>query len=145
MPKTIIEQMKIEKDIDEIDAMNALVLAYIGDGVYELYVRTRVVSIEEGKVNEYHKEVVTYVKASSQAFGLSVIEERLTDSEMAIVRRGKNNKNLKVPKNGNRKDYRDATGFEALLGYLYLSNEHKRLNELLEQVVEQIEERKIEG
>ena len=136
MIKNVYEKIDFGLDVKNVDEMNTLVLAYVGDVVYELYVRTFVVSTFDGKVNDIHKTSVNYVKASNQALGLACIEEALTEDEKGLVRRGRNNKNLSVPKNGNRKDYRDATGFEALLGYLYLAKENDRLEEVIMTVLQ---------
>lgn len=110
--------------------MSSTVLAYIGDGVYELFVRTKVV-LEGGKVNTMHKQSVNYVKASSQALALKHIIDELDEEEAAVVRRARNNKNISVPKNTSHTEYRQATGFEALLGYLYLSGKEDRLEFLM--------------
>jgi len=135
MIKNVYEKLDFGVDLKDVDEMNTLVLAYVGDVVYELYVRTFVVSTFDGKVNNIHKTSVNYVKASNQALGLSCIEADLSEDEKGLVRRGRNNKNLSVPKNGNRKDYRDATGLEALLGYLYLSKDNDRLEEIIMTVL----------
>lgn len=124
--------------------MNAVVLAYIGDGVYELFVRTLVVQ-SGGKVNTMHKQSVEYVKASSQALALQHIADELDDQEMAVVRRARNNKNISVPKSSNHTEYRQATGFEALIGYLFLNKKEERLKYLMTKSVKAINANILEG
>lgn len=109
-----------------------LALAYIGDGVYELYVRSRV--IEENPdmpAHKLHKESVKFVKAHSQSNSIHAIIDMLLEDEVAVFKRGRNAKSPTVPKNADLTDYRHATGFEALIGYLYLSEKTERLNELM--------------
>ena len=111
-----------------------LVLAYIGDSVYELFIRNRVIG-QHPDMPAYmlHKETVKYVKASAQARSIQAIEAALTEEEHGIYKRGRNAKSPTVPKNADVTDYRKATGLEALLGYLYLAGRTERLNELMEQ------------
>lgn len=109
-----------------------LALAYIGDGVYELFVRTRIIEEHENlPPARLHKHTVKYVKAEAQARSVKAIAEILTDEEMSVYKRGRNAKSNTMPKNAAVADYRKATGFEALIGFLYLSGETKRLNELM--------------
>lgn len=109
-----------------------LTLAYIGDGVYELFVRTRVIEENENmSVHMLHKETVKYVKAHSQSNSIDSMIALLSEDEIAVYKRGRNTKSNTMPKNADMSDYRKATGFEALIGYLYLSGEEKRLNELM--------------
>lgn len=108
----------------------ALTLAYIGDCVYELYVRSRLISEKDRKVNELHKTATKYVCAGAQAAFFHRIEGLLTEDEMLAFKRGRNTKS-QVPKNADVKDYRTATGVEALFGYLYLNGETDRMKELL--------------
>lgn len=112
--------------------LSPLVLAFVGDSVYDLFVRTRVVIKGNRPVYFLHKECVKYVKAEPQANILKKIYSELTDEEKEIVRRGRNAKSATIPKNADIQDYRLATAFEALLGYLYLTKNTKRLNEILE-------------
>ena len=110
-----------------------LVLAYVGDGVYELYVRSRIV--EENPDMPPHKLHVlstTYVKAKSQSRAMVIVETMLSDEELAIYKRGRNAKSATIPKNADVTEYRRATGFEALVGYLYLSGRNDRLTEIME-------------
>ncbi len=119
----------------DIRMYNPLVLAYVGDAVYELFIRTQLVSVGNTQVAKLHKRSINYVKAKSQAEILSLIEEVLTPEELDIVRRGRNTKSATVPKNADLSDYRYATGFEALIGYLYLTGCMERLTEILDKVM----------
>ena len=111
----------------------ALTLAYIGDCVYELYVRSHLISDRVHKVNELHKTATKYVCAGAQAALFHRIEGLLTDEELDIFRRGRNTKS-QVPKNADMQDYRAATGMEALIGYLYLQGETERMTALLAHI-----------
>lgn len=109
-----------------------LSLAYIGDGVYELFVRTRVMEEHENMpAYKLHKKTVQYVKAHSQSNSIEAMLPQLTEDEEAVYKRGRNAKSNTSPKNADMMEYRRATGFEALLGYLYLSDESARLYELM--------------
>lgn len=110
-------------------SMPPLVLAYVGDAVYELFVRTKLVA-HPAKMHDLHKMAVKYVQASSQAQFVHDLEPKLTAEEREIVRRGRNAKGG-VPRHGDVLEYRYSTGFEALIGYLYLAGRHERLVELL--------------
>lgn len=115
-----------------MEQYSPLALAYIGDGVYELYVRTRV--IEEHPTMPAHKlhlQTVKYVKAQAQAKSIHNMLELLSDEETAIFKRGRNAKSYTSAKNASITDYRHATGFEALIGYLYIIKQTERLNELM--------------
>ena len=115
--------------------MPALVLAYIGDAVLELYVRTALVKQGLSKVQQLHKEASNQVRATSQAQYLHELEHLLTEKEMAVVKRGRNAKSGHAPKNTDVIDYRLSTGFEALFGYLFLSRSDERIGELLEYLL----------
>ncbi|MGN0106212.1 MAG: Mini-ribonuclease 3 [Hominilimicola sp.] len=109
-----------------------LALAYIGDGVYELFVRTKVIEEHENlPANKLHKKTVQYVKAHSQANSIDAMLPHLNEDETAVYKRGRNAKSNTMPKNADMADYRKATGFEALIGFMYLSGENERLNELM--------------
>lgn len=109
-----------------------LALAYIGDGVYELFVRTKVIEEHENMpANKLHKKTVQYVKAHAQANSIDAMLPHLTENETAVYKRGRNAKSNTTPKNADMADYRKATGFEALIGFLYLSGENERLHELM--------------
>lgn len=110
-----------------------LVLAYIGDTVYHVYIRTMLIFKSSCKtVNNLHRESVKHVKASAQAAIAKAIINKLDENEKDILRRGRNAHPGTVPKNALVTDYRMATGFEAVIGYLYLSGNMERLEELLD-------------
>lgn len=108
-----------------------LVLAYIGDAVYELIIRTMIVSRGNSPVNKMHKKSSSLVKASAQAELINLLLDELTEKEAAVYKRGRNAKSATSAKNATIQDYRTATGFEALIGYLYLNGEKERLIELV--------------
>jgi ribonuclease-3 family protein len=116
-----------------------LVLAYIGDAIYEVYVRTMIISKGNTAVNNMHKEAKKYVKASEQARIYHTIEAILTESEMSVFKRGRNAKSFTVPKNAVLSDYKHATGLEALVGYLYIDGQLERLMELLDKGIQALE------
>lgn len=116
----------------------ALTLAYIGDAVYELYVRNKLLQQKKLKVHDLHREAIKRVKASTQARLLENIEDLLTETERAVARRGRNAKSGQVPKNADVTEYRKSTGLEALIGYLFLKNDFTRIEELLEKIEENI-------
>jgi len=113
-----------------------LTLAIIGDSVYDLYVRTRLSEGGSLPTNTIHKTAVSYVKAAAQARSVHAILDSLAEDELTIFKRGRNAHSATVPKNASISDYRAATGFEALLGYLYLKNEPDRLSEILRMAFE---------
>lgn len=115
-------------------------LAYAGDAVYELLVRSYLISRHDFNVNSMHKHAVKYVKAESQAGLIKRLDSILTDEEKRIVKRGRNAKVTSSPKNADPSDYRYATGFEALFGYLYLNQERARLMYLFNRIIDMIEE-----
>lgn len=119
--------------LKEVDAgmYSPLVLAYIGDAVYEIMIRTMTVNGGNEQVNKLHKKTAALVKASSQAQIIMSIEDALTEEEHAVYKRGRNAKSSSMAKNATMKDYRMATGFEALVGYLYLSERYDRMTELV--------------
>jgi len=121
---------------DEIDTrtLSPIQLAYIGDAVYELLVRTYIITNKELTINKMHKSAVDFVKAGNQAYYLKKIEDNLTEEEKDIVRRGRNSKST-PPKNADYMDYKYATGFEALVGYLYLNKEKERIFELFDMIL----------
>ena len=108
-----------------------LALAFIGDAVYEVFVRARVLAEANTSANMLHKKAIAYVKAAAQARAAKALLDTLTEDELAAFKRGRNAKSATVPKNADLTDYRYATGLEALFGYLYLSGESERLNELM--------------
>lgn len=110
---------------------SSLALAYIGDGVYDLIIRTMVVEKGNARANLLHKTVSGMVKASAQAEIIKKIEPVLTEEEKGVYRRGRNAKSYTKAKNASLSDYRQATGFEALIGYLYLAHKMDRILELV--------------
>ena len=119
------------KGIEEVNQMSPLTWAYVGDCVYELYIRTKLVDITKLKPHELHIKSVKYVKAQAQAETLKKIESILTEEEKEIVRRGRNTQTHHIAKNASMQDYMYATAFEALVGYLYLTKQDDRLSEIM--------------
>ena len=111
---------------------NPQVLAFIGDAVYSLYIRNLIVLNNDGKSGELHKLSTRFVKAKSQSDTIEKLLPLFTDVENDVFRRGRNYKTQSVAKNSSVQEYHRATGFEAVLGYLYLSGQFERLNQLLE-------------
>ena len=125
------ELIKITKNIEDINLISPLTWAYVGDSVYELYIRTKLINETNLKPHNLHIQAIKYVKAQAQADLLKKIYDDLTDEEKDIVRRGRNTQNHHLPKNSNVQEYMHATAFEALIGYLYLTKQNKRLKEIL--------------
>lgn len=119
-----------------IDTINIIVLAYLGDSIYELYVRESLIKKGIQKVEELQKSATKYVSAKGQANILNYLIDNnlLTKEELDVVKRGRNNKRSNHPKNTDIITYKMSTGFEALIGYLYLSNKKDRLNEILNNI-----------
>ena len=118
---------------------NLLPLAFIGDSVHTLFVREYCLNNPHKKIENYHNLSALYCKASSQAKALEYLHESLTDEEKEIVRRGRNAKPKHQAKNASGAEYSHATAFEVLIGYLYLSNQNERLNEILTLSIQAIE------
>ncbi len=125
------ELIERKKDIKDVKMMSPLTWAYIGDCVYELYVRQELINKTNLKPHKLHIEAINYVKASKQAQILKGIMDKLTEEEQDAVRRGRNSENHHLPKNASVEDYMYSTAFEALIGYLYLSRQDERLKEIL--------------
>lgn len=123
-------------DVKEIDIKN---LAYIGDAIYELHIREHIVEKFKENVNKSHKRAIKYVSAKAQAKITNEILEELTDDERDIVRRGRNASTNTVPKNTDVVTYKIATGFESLIGYLYLTKETDRLEYIIKRGIILIE------
>ncbi|MCL6802362.1 Mini-ribonuclease 3 [Clostridioides difficile] len=124
----------------ELVTMSPLVLAYLGDTVYETYIREYLIRQNtQRKVNDLHKLAIKYVKAKAQATIIHEIEIELTEEESKIYKRGRNKKSNTSPKNADIIDYKHATGFEALVGYLYLNNEIERLQYIINKGIKIIE------
>ena len=124
-----------KKDITEVKLMPPLVWAYIGDAVYEMHIRTYLINTTNLKPHKLHIEAIKYVKAKAQADILNRIYDNLTEVEQDIVRRTRNTENHHVPKNVDVKDYMYATAFEGLIGYLFLTKQDERLNEILDMCI----------
>lgn len=122
---------------EEARMLNPLQLAFVGDGVYEVFIRNYILNNnKELSTHKLHVEAINYVKAHAQSEIIRRIESDLTEEEIYIYKRGRNTKSATVPKNADLAEYRAATGFEALVGYLYLINEIDRLNTILLKSVE---------
>jgi ribonuclease-3 family protein len=122
-----------EQELDE-KQLNSLALAYMGDAVFEIYVRHHLLQAGQVKPNQLHREATKFVSAKAQASILFhlIDQDILTEYEMAVVKRGRNAKSGSVPKNTDVQTYRYGTAFEALIGYLYLSKNEARLEEMIE-------------
>lgn len=123
--------ININKTKEEINLMSPLTWAYVGDCVYELYIRTKLVNETSLKPHKLHIESIKYVKAGAQAELLKKISDNLTKEEQDIVRRTRNTQNHHLPKNSNVQEYMYSTAFEGLIGYLYLTKQNERLEEIL--------------
>lgn len=128
--------------LGQVDAAvySPLVLAYIGDAVYEVIIRTKVINRGSMQVNKMHKKTASLVNAKTQADLIKAIEEELTGEEKAVYKRGRNAKSATVAKHATVVDYRMATGLEALVGYLYLTEQYDRMITLLGDGLEKIGE-----
>jgi ribonuclease-3 family protein len=132
----IDEFITIKKEIADINQMSPLTWAYVGDAVFELYIRTKLVDETNLKPHNLHVKAIDFVKAKSQAEMLKKIYENLSDDEKDIVRRGRNAENHHLPKNADVQDYMYSTAFEALIGYLYLCKNISRVKEIIEMAIE---------
>ena len=116
--------------------INPLVLAFIGDAIYEVFVRTYLVDRNRDmSVHKLHVKAIEFVKAHAQSEFIKKIEEELNEEEIYFFKRGRNSKSGTVPKNADVQEYRIATGFETLIGFLYITEQTERLNYLLELIV----------
>lgn len=120
----------------DVRAYSPLTLAYIGDAVYDLIIRSVIVERANRSANELHKRAVKYVKAEVQASMIEALQGDLTEDELAIYKRGRNAKSHTSAKNASIQDYRKATGFEALMGFLYLTGQNRRMLELIKTGIE---------
>ena len=123
----------------DLRTSSPLTLAYIGDGVYEVIVRTILVQRGNCPVNQLHRKASSLVKASAQSAMMGIIEPLLTEDEHQIYKRGRNAHSATMAKNATMSDYRRATGFEALIGYLYLKDNFTRILELVREGLRQME------
>ena len=131
----MIEILERPENESEVNTMSPLTWAYIGDSVYELYIRIYLVNTTKLKPHKLHIESIKYVKAKAQAEILKKLENILTDKENEIAKRGRNAENHHLPKNATVQEYMYSTGFEALIGYLYLTKQDERLKEILEKCI----------
>lgn len=131
-----MEFIKRNKDISDAKMLSPLVWAYVGDSVYELFIRTHLINNSNAKPHKLHIESIKYVKAKAQADVLKKVTDKLTEDEKDVVRRGRNTENHHVAKNSNVADYSQSTAFEALIGYLYLTKQDERLEEILNMCID---------
>lgn len=129
------ELFERNKTEEEVNLLSPLIWAYIGDCVYESFIRLHLVNKSNAKPNKLHRESIQYVKAKSQAEALDLILEMLSEKEQEIVRRGRNVQNHHVAKNASVADYTKSTAFEGLIGYLYLTKQDERLKEILDNII----------
>ena len=137
---TILDAIKREFDCKETDlrTYSPLTLAYIGDAIYDLVIRTIVVERGNKSANNLHKKTVTYVNARVQAKMMDALESELTEEETAIYHRGRNAKSYTAAKNASIIEYRKATGLEALCGYLYLNGQQERMLYLIREAISRV-------
>src|SRR5690554_3700763 len=133
--------MKLNEKVNEPEQLNGLTLAYMGDAVMEMYVRYRLISQGQVRPNKLHKKSTQYVSAKAQAKVLYTFfdNEILSEKERTIALRGRNAKSGTIPKNTDMKTYSYSTALEALFGYLYLTEQTSRLDELMEMAFQMIE------
>ena len=124
----------------DLRTYSPLTLAYIGDAIYDLIIRTLVVEQGNCATNKLHQRTSRLVKAAAQSDMIRILEEYLTEEEKSVYRRGRNAKSVTMAKNATMSDYRRATGFEALMGYLYLKKDMGRLLELVKKGLEGLEQ-----
>ena len=115
----------------DLRTYSPLTLAYIGDGVYEVVIRTILVKKGNCPVNQLHRKASSLVKASAQSNMMDILEPQLTEEEQSVYRRGRNAHSPTMAKNATMSDYQRATGFEELIGYLYLKEDYTRMLELI--------------
>ena len=119
--------------------LSTLVLAYIGDSIFDLVVKTKIVTAGNTQVNKMNRAASSIVKAESQSKMIGYLEDKLTEEEGSVYKRGRNAKSYTSAKNASISDYRRATGFEALMGYLYLSGQYERMCELIKDALDWLE------
>ena len=130
------------KEVD-VHSYSPLTLAYIGDSIYDLIIKSLVINQGNRQVNKLHKETSMYVQASTQSLMMRAMQEELTEEEHAVYKRGRNAKSVSPAKNQSITDYRRATGFEALLGYLYLKKEWNRMLDLVKIGLDSLKEKEV--
>lgn len=134
MENNLFRNINIELSKEDVAMLSPLQLAYIGDAVYELLVRTYLLK-ENIPVKKLHKTTINYVKAKAQAEAVYRLDEILSEEEKNMVKKGRNAKTKSMPKNVNMIDYKYATGLETLFGYLYLNRDDNRIKELFEEII----------
>jgi ribonuclease-3 family protein len=121
---------------DDARQINPLVLAFIGDAIYEVFIRMYLVDTNRDmSVHKVHLKCVQFVKAHAQSEFIKKMESSLTEEEVYFFKRGRNSKSGTIPKNADVQEYRFATGFETLIGFLYITEQDERLNELLNMIM----------
>ncbi len=125
------DPLRFEPEMKNPLLLPPLTLAYVGDAVYELFVRARLLQQGHVRVNDLHRTAVRYVRARAQAAALAELYPTLTEEEQDVVRRGRNAKTHAAPKGSDAAEYAQSTSFEALVGYLYLAGREERLQEVL--------------
>lgn len=146
MEKSIIS---LEDSLDSVFGLSSkdwklyspLTLAYLGDAVYEMVIRTICVKRTNMQTQKLHRKVTGYVSAKAQAKMMDALVGELTEEEESIYRRGRNSKPYTKAKNASMEEYLKATGFEALVGYLYLQKEYERMNALIAHGIEALQEK----
>ena len=122
------------------EQLSPLTLAFVGDAVYEVFIRTRLAKDVNMQSAKLHRKAIHYVSAVAQSAIVHAIEDTFTEEEMAVYKRGRNAHTHTSAKNADITDYRHATGLEALIGYLYLKKDSDRLNEILEMSFNAVKE-----
>lgn len=132
----MFDDLKGAFTISEVKQLNPLVLAFVGDAVYEVFIRSYLVSKNMNlSVHKLHVKAINFVKAHSQSEFMNILKDLLAEDEMRQFKRGRNTKSGTVPKNANVQEYRNATGFEAVIGYLYLTEKDDRLNYFMKEII----------
>ena len=137
----IFEIIKQNMDLEDIDTVNysPLTFAYIGDAIYELVIRTMIVDEANRSANDLHKKSSEYAKASAQAKLAEILMDDFDEEELAVFKRGRNTKINSKAKNASFNDYKKATGFETVMGYLYLEGKTERMIELIKKGLEKLD------
>ncbi len=135
-----LEKTNLEPPTEhELRQWSPIRFAYIGDAVYETYIRSYVLMTDRRKIHEINQKSVKFVRASAQAYAVKTMQEFLTEEEWAIVKKGRNQKSSSTPKNADITDYRYATGFEALIGSLFMRDDKRRMEEIISRAIILIE------
>lgn len=143
----LFDIIKEKMELREIDIVNysPLTLAYIGDGIYEIVIRTMLVEQANRQVNKIHKAASSLVNAHTQAELIFLMMDMLTEEELAVYKRGRNAKAVTRAKNASMSEYRTATGFEALMGWLYLTGQSERMFQLLKEGLKMLNKKEEEN